>query len=71
MRTIPIGLAAKYAAGTHVLAQCVLLERPDGLKVGLTSASTDVLVAGQRYLCDPGMTPTAIAQTSGLAVANL
>lgn len=71
MRTIPVGLAAKYAAGTHRLAQCVRLERTDGYVVGLTSASRDVPVNGVTYLCDPGMSPTSLSQSSGLAVSNL
>lgn len=71
MRTIPIGLANKYAAETQRLAQFLRLERKDGLVVGLTSADVDVVIGGVTYLAQPGITPTNIVWTSGLNVDNL
>lgn len=70
-RVIPIGLAAKYAAETQVLAQFLRLERTDGFVVGLTSADIDVTVGGVLYRCFPGITPSNIQWSSGLAVDNL
>lgn len=69
-RVIPIGLATQLEAETNLLCQCLLLERADGLLVGLTSADVDVTVAGQLYLCDPGVNTSNIVISSGFNVAN-
>ncbi len=81
-RTIPIALAAKYAAGTARLCQCLRLQRRDGVTVFLTSAQNDVVVPvgtlaaggadmGGVYRADPGINPTDIVQSAGLATDNL
>lgn len=70
-RVIPIGLAAKYAAESQVLAQFLRLERKDGFLVGLTSADIDVTIGGVLYRCMPGITPSNIQWSAGLAVDNL
>lgn len=81
-RVIPIALAAQYAAGTAHLCQCLRLTRGDGFTIGLTSAPNNVVIpfdtfnsAGEDmqglYLAWPGITPTDMSKSAGLAMANL
>ncbi len=81
-RVIPIALAELDAAGTAKPCLNLRLARGDQFVVGLTSAPQDVILppgsltqygedmAGV-YLAWPGITPTEIVQSAGLAMANL
>lgn len=53
------------------LAFCWRLERRDGVTIGLTAHDRDLMVDGLIYRAAPGMVPSAIAQSDGLAADTL
>ena len=46
------------------------LERADGVALGFTSHDRDLVIGGFRYRATPGMVPSTIALTDGLAIDN-
>ena len=69
MKVLPVLLAAEYAAAGSTLAVCMKVTRSDAVVVGFTSLNAPLTVSGVLY--KPGFDPSAIVQSSGLAVDNL
>lgn len=70
MKVLPPGYAAKIAAETNRLAICLRIERKDGFLVCLTSSDVPVVVSGDTYVPDPGLTTANFRATSGFNVGN-
>lgn len=71
MKALPVALAAHYASGSTTLAHALRIERKDGQVFAFTSADTDAVIGGVRYLAGPGLGISSLAATAGFAVDNL
>jgi uncharacterized phage protein (TIGR02218 family) len=80
-RVIPAGLLAEMQSASPRLANGILIERPDGTQLALTSADSDHAITGIpldgvatgaiAYLSTPGLSVSNIRSTEGLDVDNL
>lgn len=71
MKTIPIQVADEYEARTRHLAYVLILERRDGMKFGITSASDTVTIQGLQCRPEGGLAVSSTIIRSGVAVDNL
>lgn len=60
MRDCSAELAADLELGCTTLAHLLVIEREDGVILRFTDASTDLVVGGDTYSCDPGFTTSAV-----------
>lgn len=71
MKTISPELASHLAQETTTLAQCWKLTRRDGIVMGFTDHDQDIEYDALSYIASSGLTSSAIASQSSLAVDNL
>lgn len=71
MKTISPELASHLAQETTTLAQCWKLTRCDGIVMGFTDHDQDIEYDALSYIASSGLTSSAIASQSSLAVDNL
>lgn len=60
-----------FEAPLTTLAFCWRLDRRDGVTLGLTSHDRDLMLAGLHYRATPGMVPSAIERSTGLALDSV
>jgi uncharacterized phage protein (TIGR02218 family) len=70
-KTIPIGLAARYAAEAASLAHCLRIQRTDGQVFAFTSAAEPATIDGTLYGAGQGLEVGDIVTTATLSVDNL
>lgn len=70
MKLLPVAYAAKVVARTNVLATFLRIQRQDGFTVRLTSCDQSVVLGGENYVCDQGLTAMNFRQAVGFAVGN-
>lgn len=70
MKSRSVELAAHQAGETTTLARCWRFERRDGFVLTVTNHDEDLVVSGETYRGQDGVTPTAISQEASAAVAN-
>jgi uncharacterized phage protein (TIGR02218 family) len=70
-RTISLPMLDHLQGNVITLALCLLLQRPDGVTVGVTSHDEPLQVLGQDYLPSAGASATAIKYEIGAGVDNL
>lgn len=71
MKTIPIGLAPEYTAGTSRLGYLLRIQRTDGVVKAFTSALRDVTISGVVYSGKSGLDVSSLVSRAGLAVDNI
>jgi uncharacterized phage protein (TIGR02218 family) len=71
MKTLTTSLQNALESHASTLCTCWKITRSDGVILGFTSHTTDLLIAGVNYSGKTGFTPTAIASSSDLSVDNL
>lgn len=71
MRDIPEPMAAALAAGATTFARLWRLERRDGAALGFTDHDRDLVVSGETYRAESGMTASAAEAALGLAASGL
>jgi len=71
MKTLPAGLAASLATGVTTLAWCWRLERRDTSVLGFTDHDLDLNFDGVTYKAASGLTASAWAASTGLAVDTI
>ncbi|HOF29448.1 MAG TPA: DUF2163 domain-containing protein [Burkholderiaceae bacterium] len=71
MKTIPVGLAADYAAGAAMWAYALRIERTDATVYRMTSFDRDMTITAQVYSAAQGLDVSGIATSAGFNVDNL
>ncbi|GBD49635.1 DUF2163 domain-containing protein [Methylopila sp. Yamaguchi] len=71
MRDIPEPMAAALASGATTFARLWRLARRDGVVLGFTDHDRDLVVAGETYRAESGMTASAAEAALGLAAGGL
>ena len=69
MKNIAIALATHYASNATTIAQCLKVERRDGVILGLTSSDRAIKIGGQLY--HAGFGASDMVSSAGLNVDNL
>lgn len=71
MINLPDGFAAQLAAEVTTLAFCWRIVRGDGIAMGFTSHDRDLQLDGMIYRATPGIAPSAIQLSGGLAADSM
>jgi uncharacterized phage protein (TIGR02218 family) len=71
VKSLPPALAASLASGVTTLCACWRLERADGVILGFTDHDRDLAFGSVTYRAETGMSATAWAERSGLAVDTI
>ncbi len=68
---MPAALGMSLADDLTHLAMCWKLVRRDGVALGFTTHDRPLLIAGLRYESAPGMAPSAVVNSDGLAIDTM